>query len=223
MRNWKIFVYFGIVMLYSVKLMKESNWKGGTMGMKEVKLDPKLLNMILFFITCDCGTHSKVALMKYLFYSDFTFYRDYGKAISQEQYVHMPNGPGPDNWKLYLSYLLKEGLIKEDKRKFITPEGIKEGSYYFIDRGVFADTLFDKEEIERMKNIYSELSKYNSRQLSQLTHNEAAWLKSLSGKTIDLKYAFFIDLLETEEDDENKEIPPEVNKAMENLERSGII
>jgi len=185
----------------------------------------KLLNMLLFFIQLDNGRTSKVGIMKYLFYSDFTFYRDYGKTISNEKYIKLPNGPCPDKWESYLNCLLEEDLIKNKRQSFIDRQGnIKYGDYYILENGIFNNELFEPEEIQRMENIYKKLHIYNSTQLSKISHNEVAYIKSMNGWEINLKYAFFIDLLEIDDEDEDdEELLDDIRKTFYELEVSGAI
>ncbi|MBA7569523.1 hypothetical protein ES708_11263 [subsurface metagenome] len=186
------------------------------------EMDIKLLNMILYFLGLDCGKTSKVGQMKFLFYSDFTYYRDYGRTISNAKYVKLPHGPCPDMWSTYLDELKHKHFIKLERKEFPQSDGsVGIGEYYSLFKGTYNDDLFDSIEIARMKEVYENLSKYKSSELSEMSHEEAPYIQAEDGGPLDLKYSYFIDFLS--EIDEEEETPKEVRKAVIDLERAGVL
>jgi len=185
------------------------------------ELDKKLLNMILYFASLDRGRTSKVGFMKYLFYSDFTHFRDTGNPISTATYVKLPHGPCPDNWSLYLSRLEKLGLLRLVRRRFIQGDGgIGQAEYFELGKGVFNDEMFTEEEIVRMRRVYEALRDHTSTQLSKMSHEEVPYIEARDSAPIKYELAYHIDLL-TEADDE--QTPPEVVAAVDELERAGVL
>ena len=179
------------------------------------QLNTKLLNMILYFIERDNCTTSKIGLMKYLFYADFTYYRDFQKSISNAPYVKLPFGPCVDRWEQYIDYLIKNGYIERVRKIFINNS---HGDYYKIKKGAFSDTDFSSEEISRMNEVYQELQNYSSSALSEMAHKEVPYLESpYEGAPVEYDNAYHISLLD-KGDDENEEIPEVVVRAFEELE-----
>jgi hypothetical protein len=192
------------------------------MTFKVPEMDIKLLNMILFFVSLDCGKTSKVGLMKFLFYADFTFFRDYGRTISGATYIKLPHGPCPDRWSTYLSELTKKHFIKLERKDFPRNDGsVGVGEYYSLDKGTYNDDLFESTEMARMKEVYETLSSFKSSELSAMSHEEVSYIQASDREPLDLRYSFFIDLLR--EFDDEEETPKEVRKAVAELERTGIL
>jgi hypothetical protein len=161
--------------------------------------------------------------MKFLFYSDFTFYRDYHRTISNEKYFKLPNGPCPDRWERYLVELMEKGFIRKKTRKFTREDGsLGGGDYYELAEGIYNDDLFSPEEILRMKKVYEELSIYSATRLSQMSHDEVAYIEAQDLSEIDKENAYFISLLEDYEEDEDY-LVPEVREAISELETSGVL
>ena len=194
---------------------------------KLTELDNKLLNMMLNFIALDSGRTSKIGLMKYLFYADFTFYRDFGRMISGAKWVALPNGPAPDMWEEYLNELVHKKLIKYVRVNFVKADGsYGHGDYYSLDKGAFDDELFEVDEIQRMNDVFEALKLYRTKQLSEMSHGEIAYIEAMEagiGKELNPEDAYFISLLEDDVENDIEKDDEEVAANLKELEDIGIL
>jgi putative zinc finger/helix-turn-helix YgiT family protein len=128
----------------------------------------------------------KMAVLKLLFYSDFAHYKEHKKAISNWRYVRLPYGPVPDDFKKLLLKGEEEGYFK------VQPDKQEVGELLFLSDN-FDITLpqakLSASELRTIKSIVEKLGDKKAGELSRITHQEKAWLKTENGKEISYDWA----------------------------------
>lgn len=148
------------------------------------KLDfNRFAHMIVFFAT-QCPPLWKTKLMKLLFYSDFSHYRNYALSISGAHYARLPRGPVPHRYDALLGLLEEEGIIE------LQPDfcGDYEGEV-IVPKMQFNQMLFSDDELDTLKAISANLGGNSARVLSELSHQERAWQDNRTGNIISYDYA----------------------------------
>lgn len=133
----------------------------------------KLTNMIKFF-TDKVDNLFKMKLLKFLFYADFLSFKRSTISISGLQYKRLPMGPVPDDYDLLLDLVVKTGEIDKE----IVSMGYPNPGEKFTASGEVDFSVFNKDEIRVLEDICELLSRYNSQKISDLSHEEDAWLKT---------------------------------------------
>lgn len=135
-------------------------------GFAPLSLD-RLKNILLYLIQ-QCGDIFCTKMNKLLFYIDFLSYRERGIAISGLSYKAINYGPVPENWDRVYSQFDE---IKQDIRVV----GSYEGSVLTASKA--ADkSCFSAEEIQIMDLVCSRFRNMSSRDISEISHMEKAWI-----------------------------------------------
>lgn len=145
----------------------------------------KLANMVLFFIENERTFATR--LNKYLFYSDFLSYKYSGNSISGFTYNAIENGPVLDCYKRLFSMFWERGFVE---LREIELEG--QTFEQFLPVKKFEKKLFSSLEIETLKIVLESLQYKSTKSIIDLSHEEDAWKKNMSGtnKISYQKYAF---------------------------------
>lgn len=155
-------------------------------GFKELDLD-KLLNAILFFSVGN-GVF-KTKLNKLLFYSDFKHYKDYSVSITGARYAHLPYGPTPDHYALLLA------ILQEEDRLVLMEEAFAEYvGEIVIAKDILDISVFSTSELKILSEVKEYFEGYNSRQISELSHNETGYKETHVGNLISYQFSDFIQL-----------------------------
>ena len=102
------------------------------------------------------------------FYTDFLAYRESGMAISGLSYKAIDYGPVPERWDVVYSEFPE---IRQELRSV----GDFVGSVLMADSQ--ADTsLFSETELKVMEKVCGQFHELSSRELSNLSHEETAWI-----------------------------------------------
>ncbi|MEW6142469.1 MAG: type II TA system antitoxin MqsA family protein [Chloroflexota bacterium] len=147
------------------------------------KLDlHKLYNMILFFSREGV---LKTKLNKLLFYADFKHFKEYALPVTGARYAHVPFGPAPDKWEMYLGSLQVSGAIELLEEPY--PNG-------YIGEIVKAKQqpdlkLFSNSELRIMAGVAERFSKLNASQITEYSHKEAGYLATKNGELISYEFA----------------------------------
>ncbi len=136
----------------------------------------KFANMALFFINY---ASFKTRLNKFLFYSDFNFYKYFGKSISGSAYAAIPMGPVPDQYEYKFSLLVESKIISLELDKNKNWEAEK-----FVAQGNFRQELFEKSELKIMGEVLDQLKFRKTSEIIELSHNESAWKANIDGKNL---------------------------------------
>lgn len=147
------------------------------------RTDLTRLAQMICFHTSDGGVF-KTKLMKSLWYSDFLHFHRQSVSISGAVYVHLPNGPALENWGLILDTLEKEGLLETN---FV--EGDDWAGERIRGTLDFNSSFFKESELEAMLTVKREVGHLTSKQVSDRSHLETAWLKTQTGQRISYEYA----------------------------------
>lgn len=143
-----------------------------------------LMEMIMFFANKPGGV-LKTKLNKLLWYSDFTHFRKYSVAISGAKYIHLPFGPVPEQYELFIYTLIEEGDLTTTEIDF--GNGMI-GENFIAQRSPRKD-LFSQLALEVLENIYELFKTHTSKSISELSHKEVGYIKTQLGEAISYQYA----------------------------------
>lgn len=105
---------------------------------------------------------------KLLFYIDFLAYRENGMAISGLSYKAIDFGPVPERWNVVYSE------FDEIHQELRSAGGFVGSVLTATDKADM--TLFSESEIKVMERVCTLFSRLSSRELSNLSHEEKAWI-----------------------------------------------
>jgi putative zinc finger/helix-turn-helix YgiT family protein len=144
----------------------------------------KLQTMMIYFAS-QAGGVFKTKLNKLLFYADFLHFRQHRISISGATYIHLPYGPVPDNYSAYLDYLMAIGCIRSRDVEFPS-EVIGER----LESSCEADLSGLPETAMRvLEAVHQHFKDMGSKQISELSHNEEAYLQTKSSEPISYEFA----------------------------------
>jgi len=147
------------------------------------KLDlAKLFNAILYF--CKGGVF-KTKLNKLLFYADFKHFKNYTVSITGARYVHIPFGPAPEKYSLYLATLLENGTIELEEHIF-SDDVIGEE---FISSKKPDLLLFSDSELKILSTVKEYFKDFNVKRITDFSHDEKAYKETAPGNIISYEYA----------------------------------
>lgn len=146
----------------------------------------KLYNMILFFAS---KTVLKTKLLKEMFYSDFMYYKLYGKSITGLEYVHLPFGPVPNHFEYILNNAVNEKLIDYAYKYNNDYE-----CHNISSKKKFDSSIFNDEELKILNEIKNKFLKYGSKDIVEFSHKEKAFTDTKLQEKISYDYAFDIEI-----------------------------
>lgn len=143
----------------------------------------KLVNAILFF--CRHAEVPKTKLNKLLFYADFEHYRRYSVSITGLRYVRLPYGPVPDNYEHYYAALFhEEGGLEKEERTYHDYVG-----EVFVAASEPDLSVFDTSELRVLTEIRERFEDWTATALTDLSHEEPAYVQTGPGELIDYRHA----------------------------------
>src|SRR4030043_399385 len=142
----------------------------------------KLFNAILYF--CKGGVF-KTKLNKLLFYADFKHFKDYAVSITGARYAHIPFGPAPEKYSLYLATLLENGTIELEEHIF-SDDVIGEE---FISSKKPDLLLFSDSELKILSTVKEYFKDFNVKRITDFSHDEKAYKETAQGDKISYEYA----------------------------------
>jgi len=100
-------------------------------------------------------------------------------------------GPVPENYEdlLYLLTMEKEHIEKD-----YVDLGCENFGELYKSVGDFDESLFEKEEVDTLIDVYKALCDYTSTSISDLSHKETAWREISNGDIISYEYAINLSL-----------------------------
>ncbi len=122
---------------------------------------------------------SKTKLAKLLWLADFKHFRDHGVSITGATYARLPFGPVPHRFELLLGLAVESGAVMLVEESFGDYVGNVVLSRKPVDQGVF-----DEKELAALEFVLKRFGQYSAKKLSELSHQEAAWLNSAQGEPI---------------------------------------
>lgn len=144
----------------------------------------KLINVTKYFLHRDLKVY-KVKLMKYLWYTDFSHFKNWTLSLTGLQYARFQMGPVPNNYDMLISLLLNED--KSVTREYIDFEYGQGELFTSIED--FDSSLFTEEEKKTLEKVYHLVSSHNSKTISELSHQEVAWIETEDRDLITYKFA----------------------------------
>lgn len=154
----------------------------------------KYENAILYFTShCNNGFLGLTKLNKLFYYLDFISYRDRGKSVTNDRYIHKDYGPVPDNIDDVITTLKASNALK------VTSEPWKDSIKYKFEAKRKPDLkVFDKYELDLLAKICAEFQLWPTEKIVNQTHLEAPWFYSKPFDVVDYKYSSSIDPFENE-------------------------
>jgi len=154
----------------------------------DIESDRNRLFMVMQLLLASVGEALyKMAIIKLLFYVDFSYYRKARHSVSGWRYARLPYGPVPDDYKELLCKGEESGLFistmdaEELGERFSLPED------FDVDR---VKSEFSPSELEVVELVVEKLGHRSASELSVMTHEEKAWLETAPATIISWDYAF---------------------------------
>ncbi len=146
----------------------------------------KLFNCILYFCM---GGLLKTLINKYLFYADFKHFKEYSIGVTGARYVHLPYGPVPDNYDIFLATIVNAGRIEIDEISYPGEEytGEKYTSVEEPALSIFSDT-----ELKTLTTIKEQFKGVTAKALSEFSHSEKGYQETSGRQPISYEYAAFL-------------------------------
>ncbi len=148
----------------------------------------KFQHMVLYFAKEGVN---KTKLMKLLWYCDFVNFKRISASISGAAYVRLKFGPVPKDHEIMLAHLqhmaaidIEETVLNEEGWTLMTVNA----------RQSFNSELFEANELAVLNEVESKFRSFTSRQISEYSHQERAWIETPEHEPID--YSFATDLRE---------------------------
>ena len=153
------------------------------------KLDiSKLFNCMIFF--CKDTEVPKTKLNKLVFYADFKHFKDYTNSITGAKYAHLPFGPAPDNYQIFVAALL-------DEEKSIAIEEVSFGDYtgeYLRAVKEPMLSIFSTTEIKVLATVKEKFTEFTATKISELSHQERGFQETRNGELISYDYAQYLNI-----------------------------
>jgi hypothetical protein len=125
-------------------------------------------------------------LNKLLFYADFKHFKENGVSITGARYARLPFGPVLNDYEHFFATLIhEEGLITVEERSF--PDGAI-GEYYSTNSAPDIELLSDS-ELSTLLGLKEYFRNINATGISELSHNEPAYIKTENSNLISYEYA----------------------------------
>lgn len=145
----------------------------------------KFFNAVLYF--CRDG-RLKTVINKLLFYADFKHFKEYVSGVTGAQYVHLPYGPVPQHYEIYLAKLVNEGAI-EIHEEYYPPDAVGQ-RYTTVGEpllGVFSD-----KELITLATVNKHFKGFGAKAISEFSHDERGYKETSPGQPISYEYASFL-------------------------------
>ncbi len=146
----------------------------------------KFFNCILFF--CREGL-LRTSINKYVFYADFKHFKEYSIGITGAKYVHLPYGPVPNNYAMYLAALVDRGHIEIDEISYASADYVGE-RYTSVDAPMVS--VFSNTELKILAMVKEKFDGFTAKALSEFSHGEKGYQETSSGQPISYDYATFL-------------------------------
>lgn len=160
-----------------------STLRGANNGYAQLSLN-RLKNIMLYVLN-RCKDVWCTKMNKLLFYIDFVSYRERGMAMTGLSYRAIDFGPVPERWERVYSEF-------QEVRQELCQAGDFVGSVLIASNEPDI-TMFTEAELNVLDTICNNLGSKTSRELSQLSHEEKAWIDHYENhEIIPFNEAFFI-------------------------------
>lgn len=153
-----------------------------------MEFDKEKFKNVLHFIIYKCGfrnTVGRTVVHKLLYFSDFNYYSEFNKSITNESYIRKERGPVPVHFEMAIEELVEEKKISLGKRRL--PCG-KIMNRYFSLKGPEMD--FTKEELVIINKVIKKLSHLNGMQIGEYSLRDMPVRKTAEDEIIDYELVF---------------------------------
>jgi putative zinc finger/helix-turn-helix YgiT family protein len=143
----------------------------------------KLFQAIKFL--CSPEGIFKTKLTKLLFYVDFSHFKEYAVSITGSRYVHLPYGPVPDQYEIWINT-----LIGEDSS--ISLEEVWSNDFpgeKIISRTQADLSAFSSSEILTLAIVKKRFEDYSARRIMEFSHQEKGYQETRDRQFISYDYA----------------------------------
>lgn len=154
-------------------------------GFKQVSLT-KVINYILYFAE-NVPQLWKTKLNKLLFYTDFSFFKEYIMSLTGLKYLKFQYGPVPKEYEGIVWYLEKLGFIQA-----IPTETYNYPGEIIIPLCQHDPDVFSDEEYQILEKVKNKYGNYNSKDISEVSHQEKGWLETPLNNVISYNYAAYL-------------------------------
>lgn len=148
--------------------------------------DAKLRELIVFIASRSQNDphFGSTKLNKLLFFADFLAYGKLGEAITNHQYMRLPNGPAPRRMKPILDEMVAAGVLAIQERDCYgrtqkVPLALREADV----------TLFSSSEIAIVTEVLDAFWHKNAKGISSLSHKFDGWKLAKDRETIPYEVA----------------------------------
>ncbi|MHB8484027.1 MAG: type II TA system antitoxin MqsA family protein [Nitrospiria bacterium] len=142
---------------------------------------------ILYFCK-EISKVSKTKLNKLIWYFDFSIFKTLNRSATGAVYVHLPYGPVPNNYEIYLAHMVEEERNLRVEEVLYSPEkGIVGDVYRTVgepDLSVFSP--IERERLEKVAVFFSNLS---AKSISDYSHLEEAYKNTKENEPISYDWA----------------------------------
>lgn len=149
----------------------------------------KFTSMVLFFVN-KVPKLTKTKLNKLMFYSDFKYFNDHTVSISGASYAKLPHGPVPNQYSLLYASMESANLIDEDVTSFQQYQW----NYYQANKDT-DHSLFNEDELATLNDVAEKFGNLSTKSVSEISHEEKAWLENETGQLISYEYATELSIL----------------------------
>lgn len=143
----------------------------------------KFIEAIKYF--CFQERTYKTKLMKLLFYADFKHYKEYARSITGSQYAHLPFGPVPDQYDLWISTLIAENPTISKDEVWINDNPAE----IIISKETADIGVFENSDVLVLATVKEHFKSYTARMIADFSHKEKGYQETKNGQIISYKYA----------------------------------
>ena len=143
----------------------------------------KFFAMVLHF--CRDSGIPKTKLNKLLWYSDFLSFKHNTVSISGTKYAHLPFGPCPDNYDVFIAYLT-------DIEKSLTVMEQSSGIYSWevlVSSSTPDYSLFTNGEIHVLSSVAKSFEDKSASEICEISHGERGFQETSDGQIISYDFA----------------------------------
>jgi putative zinc finger/helix-turn-helix YgiT family protein len=139
-------------------------------------------NALLYFCK---GGRLKTVINKLLFYADFKHFKEYSISITGAQYVHLPYGPVPQYYEIYLGKIVNEGAI-ELHDVWYSDDAVGQ-LYTSMEEPLL--TVFSDKELITLATVKEHFKDFGAKAISEFSHLEKGYIETSNGQPISYEYA----------------------------------
>jgi len=145
-------------------------------------------NAVLYFIKyCNNKYLGLTKLNKLFYYLDFVSFRDTGKSVTGDTYIHQQFGPVPAHLDEILASLKKENKI--DARSISVNHDKEKIEFDLVDDIAPDESVFTGDQKAVLKAICDEFGSWSTEKIVSQTHLEAPWFFSKPLEEVDYHYS----------------------------------